>query len=615
MLLHDVQAFVTGQDQLTALRQLRSAELGKHKVLLASVVRRAAPVVPGDYRRVLSTPYQLLGEIETRAPEVVRDLLSCPQFGAWADTCTRRLSWPANRSAPADIPLPFELGHLSVFAATAAIRSGHAFELDIPLRDGEVTFPSLGTARPGASTPLEWARVSRDDIGVRVRSSVSTVWLPARGAVSDEAVPDEAADAWSAAPRITIGSGGPRLDVVLESSDPYLDRYGIARAELDQESLAAWRRMIGQAWAILTEDHPWLARVVAATVRTLVPLARPGPTRSSSSTDIASFGAVALSLPGDALGMAEVLVHEAHHAILGAITDIMPLVRQNTAFLAYAPWRDDPRPGSALLQGIFAHYGMGRFWGERLGTGPPAWRCRATAEFARLRMMTVRAAETLQRSGVLTDAGLDLLAGIRTQLAAWLDQPVSPCATEYALDVSTDHEVRWRLLHLSPDPSLVAALARAWRGGGPPPLPPAEVAVQLKPAPPPPPSANTRAYLLSLRYQDPGELRRWLTGEGTELSGSSPYGGADPAGRADPADSALVAGRYSAAAAGYIQRITAGEDRDAWAGLAVARRHTGPSASARLFAERPEVVVAVHDHLRGGARVDPDTLAMWLAGP
>lgn len=608
MLRHEIQAFVTGQDQLTALRQLRSAELGKHKVLLASVVRTAAPVVPGDYERVLSAPYQLLGEIETRAPEVVRDLLSCPQFGAWADTCTRRLSMPANRAAPGAIPLPFELGHLAVFAATAAIRSGHAFELDIPLRDGEVTFPSLGTARPGASTPLEWARVSRDDVGVRVRSSVSTVRLPAGGAVADEPASDELADAWSAAPRIAIGSGDPRLDVVLESSDPYLDRYGIARAELGPEGLAAWRRTIGQAWAILAADHPWLARVVAATIRTLVPLARPGPTRSSSSTDTASFGAVALSLPGDALGMAEVLVHEAHHAILGAITDIMPLIRPNTAFLSYAPWRDDPRPGGALLQGIFAHYGMGRFWGERLGIGPPAWRCRATAEFARLRMITGQAAETLARSGVLTEAGHDLLAGIRAQLAAWLDQPVAPCATEYALDVSTDHEVRWRLRHLSPDPSLVAALACAWRGRQPPPLPPAQVAVQLEPAPPPPPSANIRAYLLSLRYQDPGELRRWLTGEGTELSGSA------PAGRADPADSALADGRYSAAAVGYIQRITAGEDRDAWAGLAVARRHTGPSASARLFAERPEVVVAVHDRLRGGARVDPDTLAMWLAG-
>ena len=604
MFPHDLRAFVTGEDQLPALRQLRSAELSKHKILLASVMRTATPVVPDDYRRVLAIPYQLLCEIETRAPEVVRDLLGCPQFGAWADTCTRRLLVLAGRSAPSAIPLSFELGHLSIFAATAAIRSGHAFELDIPLRDGEVTFPSLGTARPGARSAWEWARVSRDGAaGVRVRSSVSTVHLPA-----GREKPGGIADSWSAAPQIAIDSGGLRLNVVLDSSDPYLDRYGIARVGLSAEDLAAWRRMIGQAWAILTADHPWLACVVAATVHTLVPLTRPGPTRSSSSTDTASFGAVALSLPGDGLSMAEVLVHETHHAVMGAMTDIVPLVRQNTAFLAYAPWRDDPRPGGALLQGIFAHYGMGRFWGEQRGVGPPAWRCRANAEFARLRTITSRAAETLARSGVLTEAGQDLLVRIRTQLAAWLDQPVPSCATEHAMDVSTDHEVRWRLRHLSPDPVLIAALATAWRRGGPPPVPPSEVVVQLEPAPPPPPSANIRAYLLSLRYRDPGELRRWLAGEGTEADG--PF----PAGHADSADAALIDGRYSAAAAGYIRRVTAGEDHDAWVGLAVTQRHVGLSALATLLAERPEVLVAVHDRLGDDARVDPDTLATWLAG-
>jgi hypothetical protein len=260
------------------------------------------------------------------------------------------------------------------------------------------------------------------------------------------------------------------------------------------------------------------------------------------------------------------------------------------------------------LQGIFAHYGMGRFWKERRGTGPPAWRCRANAEFARLRTITSRAAETLARSGVLTEAGQDLLVRIRTQLAAWLDQPVPSFATEHAMDASTDHEVRWRLRHLSPDPDLITALASAWRRGGPPPVPPSEVAVQLNPARPPPPSANTRAYLLSLRYRDPAELRRWLAGGGTEADG--PF----PAGRADPADAALIDGRYSAAAAGYIQRITAGKDHDAWVGLAVTRRRMGPSGLATLLAERPEVLVTVHDRLRDGARVDPDALATWLAG-
>jgi HEXXH motif-containing protein len=598
-----LQAFVTGEDQLVALKQLRSAELSKHKLLLAAAMRSAAPVLPDDYPRVLAAPYQMLGAIERQSPNVVRELLGCPQFGAWADTCTRRLLAPAAEAAPDDVPLPFELGHLSVFAATAAIRSGQTFELDIPLRHGEVTFPSLGTARPGATAEWEWATVSGDASGIRVRSSVSTVPLP-----DGRVPPGGAADGWSAAPRVAIDAGDLVLDVVLDNADPYLDRYGIARAGLSADTLADWRLMIGQAWVILAVDHPWLARVVAATTRTLVPLARPGPTRSSSSTDIASFGAVALSLPRDALSMAEVLVHEAHHAVMGAMTDIEPLVMPGSAFVGYAPWRDDPRPAGALLQGIFAHFGMGRFWRERCTVDSPERRRRATAEFARLRMITSRAAETLLRSGALTGAGQELLTEIRAQLTSWLDQPVPSHATEYALDVSTDHEVRWRVRHLSPDPALVAALADAWRRGRPPPLSPDEVGLQLEPVPSSPPSANIRAYLLSLRYRDPEELRCWLGRPGT-VPGSAP-----PPGRADPADAALVEGHYREAAVGYLRRIAAANDGDAWTGLAVSRRHTGPSNLAKLLVERPEVVGAVYDRIGNGARVDPEQVATWLAG-
>jgi HEXXH motif-containing protein len=545
----------------------------------------------------------MLDAIERRSPEVVRDLLGCPQFGAWADTCIRRLLVPAAQAAPDGVPLPVELGHLSVFAATAAIRSGQTFELEIPLRQGEVSFPSLGTARPGSIAEWEWATVDGDASGVRVRSSVSTVQV-----LGGRVPPGRAAVDWSAVPRVTVESGDLVLDVVLDNSDPYLDRYGIARIGLSADTLAAWRRMIGQAWAILAVDHPWLARVVTATVRTLVPLARPGPTRSSSSTDLASFGAVALSLPHDALSMAEVLVHEAHHAVMGAMTDLVPLVTSGSAFVGYAPWRDDPRPAGALLQGIFAHYGMGRFWREQCVVDSPERRRRATAEFARLRMITHRAAETLLRSGAMTEAGQELLTGIRAQLTTWLDQPVPSHATEYALDVSTDHEVRWRLRHLSFDPAPITALADAWRQGRPPPIRPPEVALQLEPAPSLPPTANIRAYLLSLRYRNPGELRCWLGRPGTVSSLPSP-------GRADPADVAFVEGQYLEAAAGYLRRIAGANDSDAWAGLAVSRRHTGPSAQAMLLAEWPEVVAAVYGQLRNKDRIDPDHLATWLVSP
>jgi HEXXH motif-containing protein len=573
-----------------ALTRLRSAELGKHKILLTSVMRAAARVVPDDYRRTLAAPYQLLAEVEAQAPEVVQDLLASPQFGAWTDACISRLLISPGRTVSDDVPLPTELGHLAVFAATSAIRSGQAFELEIPLRDGAVTFPGFGTARPGAGTAWEWGRVGQDGDGGRVRSSVSTVRLPS---AQDETgtVPE----AWSGMPRIVIDQGGPRLDVVLDSTDPYLDRYGTARVQVSAEDLAAWQQMLGAAWAILAADHPSLARAVSGVIRVLVPLAPHDRTLSSSSTDISSFGAVALSLPPDVLSMAEMLVHEAQHAILGALMDIVPLVRNGAAFLGYGPWRDDPRPAGALLQGIFAHYGMGQFWGQRRIVGPPEQRLRAHAEFGWLRMATARAVGDLTRSGVLTGPGRDFLDGIGSELAAWLDEPLPGSVAGHAMDVSTDHEVCWRLRHLVPDPAAIAALASAWRRGGPP-ARPAAVAVRLEPAPLLPASANIRNYLLWLRYRNPGELRRWLSDE-----------------RIDPVDAALVRGRYDDAAVGYLRRIAAGDDRDAWAGLAVTRRHTGPVTVATLLAERPEVVAAMHDRLRGAAHAEPDGLAIWLA--
>jgi HEXXH motif-containing protein len=597
----DLRAFVTGEDHAPALKRLRSAELSKHKILLAAIMRAAARMMPGDYERTLAIPYRLLAGVEARAPAVVRDLLASPQFGAWADDCARRLLNPADHSRDA-VPPQTGLGHLAVFAATAALRAGQAFELDLPLRDGAVTFPALGTARPGASTPWEWGRACLEGERGQLRSSVGTVRIPS---ARDE--PENTDGAWSDLPRIVIDSGGQRLDVVLDSADPYLDRYGIIRAPVGDDDLVTWQELLTRAWVILTRDHCSLAPVIAGTVRTLVPMVAPSPTRPVSSTDIACFGAVALSLPADALSMAETLVHESHHALLGGIMDLLPLIGVGRDFLAYAPWRDDPRPCGALLQGIFAHYGMGRFWHRQRGIGPPPQRLRGTAEFARLRMVTTQAADVLARSGVLTEAGHDFLAVVRGELAAWHDEQLPVSAVGSVEDLSAEHRVRWRLRHLVPDPVAIDTLIRAWRGGGSPPVPPTSVSVMLEPGPLPRAAENTRSYLLSLRYRDPERLQRWITDGGPGPGESSaPW-------RLDPADVALVRGQYDVAAAGYLRRISAGDDHDAWAGLAVIRRHTGPAGAARLLTERPEVVVALYDRLRGSLRPDPDELVSWLA--
>jgi HEXXH motif-containing protein len=605
---------ITGENQLPALGWLRSVELGKHKALLAAIMRVAAQRDVSDYERALAIPYRLLADVEASAPQLTASVLAMPQFGAWADDCVRRLLAAPGTERPGLPPLATDLGHLALFAASAAMRAGSHFKISIPLRNGTACLPGLGTACPGAEHPWEWGVVRFDAAGCRVESSVASVMIPDH-AGGNFAAAEYAA--WRSIPRFTASRGGLRLAVLLDDADPFLDRYGSSpRVHVADEDLSAWQQLITAAWHVLAADGNPLAAVITGVVQTLVPIARPGPTRMADATETASFGAIALSLPPDALTMAEVLVHESHHAILSAFMDIEPLVLDSAGgpdFLTYAPWRDDPRPVGALLQGIFAHYGMGRFWREQYRPGRQHDRhtapdLRAAVEFGRMRSMTDRACAGLEAAkGALTDAGVEFLSSIQAEISTWLTELLPAQALDHVADLTTDHQVRWRLSHQVPASEAVQALTEAWRRGTSPPLALDEIPVNIRPGALPKASANIRSYLLSLRYRNPGSLRSRLS---------------DVTLPVDPADAALVLGDYAGAAVGYLRRIetlaAAGEpDKDAWAGLAIARRHTGPSSIAALYAERPEVISSVYALLSAGAGADqdrphPDRLVNWL---
>jgi HEXXH motif-containing protein len=589
-----LQALVTGEGLADALEKLRSAELSKHKVLLAAIMRMAAHVRAADPERRLPAAYRLLAEIEARDPTAVREMLASPQFGAWAADCAGRL-WAAGPDQRAASALAPDLFRLAVFAAAVSFRTGRPFEIEVPLDDGAVRLPGLGTARPGASAAFSWGRASHDERGGRVGSPVSSVPVPALG---DRTVGD---DRWSQGPRFTLEAGGLRLDVELDDQDPFLDRYGAARSTLSSDEVRAWHGLLAQAWTVLTRDHHPLAAVIAGTVRTLVPLRRPSPTRSAGSTDTTAFGALALSLPADPLAMAEALVHESHHAVLGAIMDVTPMLTGGQDFLAYAPWRDDPRPASSLLHGIYTHYVMIGFWRRQRSTGSAAQRLRGQVEFGRWRSVTAQAADLLARSAALTEAGGEFLDGIRANLASWQQERLPARAAELADDLGTEHRVRWRVRHLVPDPAAIESLAAAWRSGDAPPASLAGVGLTLRPGSLPAVTANARAYLLALRHADPGQLRRLLSG------------GRSADGWIDPIDRLLVTERHAAAGAGYRQRLASDDDPDTWAGLAVASRHAGSPRLGRLLTERPEVAAALCDRLRDG-RLDFAPVLAWLAG-
>jgi HEXXH motif-containing protein len=349
-----------------------------------------------------------LAQIEQRASRVVADLIEAPQFGAWANDVLHRLLIP---EADDEGTLEGDLGRLALFAAAAAIKTAQPFDVEVPLRDGAASFPTLGTLTLDGALGRCWARVRQDSTACHVQGGTVIARLPGSLTLTQ---------CWTPLPRVRVRQHGLLLDVLLDGQDPFLDRYDAPRLQPLGPELDRWRNRLTEGWEILAGRHPELAVLVAETVRTVVPLASPLVGRSASATEETSFGAIALALPADELAMAEALVHESHHAILGALTDLEPLIRLDASeFLGRAPWRADPRPPHALLHGIYAHHAVGCFWRRQYLTGPQADRQRAALRFGRLREMLADSIPVLVNSGQLTEAGRELLESTAADVAEW----------------------------------------------------------------------------------------------------------------------------------------------------------------------------------------------------
>jgi uncharacterized protein len=124
----------------------------------------------------------------------------------------------------------------------------------------------------------------------------------------------------------------------------------------------------------------------------------------------------------------------------------------------FAPWRQDPRPVGALLQGTYAHIGVTGYWRLRCrpagGSGGSGGESRdelsapellaAAEQFARWRSMTAEAIETLAGSGALTPLGARFVDGMRATVAPWLDEPVPTQAKAAAERWARDRRAAWQ---------------------------------------------------------------------------------------------------------------------------------------------------------------------------
>ncbi|MFF7521105.1 AAC(3) family N-acetyltransferase [Streptomyces pseudovenezuelae] len=204
-------------------------------------------------------------------------------------------------------------------------------------------------------------------------------------------------------PIVRAECDGQVLQVRLADSGPFRDAHGhTLDGPLTGERTRHWEKALSAAWKVLVQRHPWHVRPMAACLTTLVPL-RPGPDGTAvSSAARRAYGAVAASLQEDPVLLALTLVHEFLHVQLGALMDLLPLHAPPTGVRYHAPWRPDPRPAGALLQGMYAHLGVTDFWRAELAVGGR----RARREYSTWRGHTVDAARTLLDSGELLPAGV-----------------------------------------------------------------------------------------------------------------------------------------------------------------------------------------------------------------
>jgi uncharacterized protein len=138
-------------------------------------------------------------------------------------------------------------------------------------------------------------------------------------------------------------------------------------------------------------------------------------------------------------------VHETQHLKLCALLDLVSLTHPDDGQRYYAPWRTDPRPASALLQGAYAFLGVSGYWrGQRKAASGPQVRLRADAEFARWRDGAAQVARTLLDSGQLTGAGEQFVSEMARVLTSWQRESVADEALAVARSKAGHHLARWQ---------------------------------------------------------------------------------------------------------------------------------------------------------------------------
>jgi len=561
----------------TLWRTQRSRRLLLLNMVIDAIASDAAALGPLP---PIEGPVAALEAAEAADPQAFRQVLLLPTVGSWAAYALRRL----HGFVSAETPLWIDAGLIHVLALVASFRASVDWATVVPLRDGRVMLPGLGMISFPNAPSVGQAEV------VTTAGRLSAAH-DGREVVVGARVANRTHDDWWPLRRLRT-SRSPVLTLVLDDIDPFRElAEPVDPDRLPAEEVIGWSDLLEGAWRTICDHHPLTAEAIAVGLVSVTPIPHEENAAGTSGSTGEAFGALLVTRPSSHLGLAVALVHEFAHVQLGGLLHLLDMTHTPDPAVHYAPWRDDPRPMSGLLQGIYAFTAIAAFWRKQASveSGPAA--ARARFEYAYARGQVARALATAMPSTLFTAAGRELVDGLARRVGAW-EGDVVPAVAARAAGLALDaHRAGWRIRNVRPDGATVRGLAQAW--------------IDRRAAPGVEQSLQIAQGADSLWSQERFRLiQDWVAVRALGRTA------APPVARAGPADLALLAGELEAAGRQFCARIGRdADDLDAWTGLGLAAQ----GAARMALTEYPAVVRAVHCELvRTGDSPDLISLASWV---
>lgn len=590
----------TGGGDSALVEYLWRTQLSRRKLLLNELfgeIERNAELLGGLPSCALAL--QALKAAQTADLVEVDRLLLHPQVGGWiAYTLRRRRGGTTSEDTA---PLWVDFGAVHTLCLMAAARTRLAWQTRLPHRDGRVTLFGRGMALFTGLAVDDTIEAATAAGRITLRAGTTTIDVSAEFDDDDEADSQH----WWKLRQLRVGGDRP-IEFCLDDLDAFRDLADpVPPKRVSEANVVIWQQLLDGAWELLCDHHPEAAEAIADGVVSLVPLPLGDGRETRSASSAEAFGSVMVTQPPDAVTLACSLVHEFQHIKLGGLMHLVRLAESDDSARYYAPWRDDPRPLSGLLQGVYAFFGIAAFWRrQRQTVSDAADRLTAEFEYTYARAQTHEALGIALGSGGLTSAGRRFTEALLGQLEHWLSDELDPAAVRAARLVADHHRTGWRMRHQRASTQEVDALLEAWHHERP-------AMVTLTPAGISPASAVRWSQGMV------GLVRRHILMPQTWQTFDGPDGNWWREAVSE-GDIALVDGQTDVARVLFAEAVQAEpEDPDAWSGLALTLRTTdrieGDSAADHALRWRPELVRELYTRLNRDDYVkDPVHVAEWL---